>query len=497
MTFSPKANLTYFKQIPTLDNLNGTFEDGKLTRAWALRLKITDEQKEQLIAKAKADGVTNQLPKQAGSLDTLSNRIDALTSRVMKGLVSHGWNAELIRPNPTASGGSIKPEQIRVTQEQLKFPGTNKTLPARVTVLFEKELKADNALSNAKKMGKVISYELGDSYLLHRKEEAVPAGAADVQTDSASNGLKDRILVIDAHGGVSMDTTKAGYKIPETMQLPQGITFTFGAPNGYLSNAFTPYGESEIGKYVNERPVFAMIKKVSKDLEIAAYRPSPKIQALMNAGGNLGHAANDARRIIGLIAGTNRASRVAESYMNKNNPIRNAPNVTSVEDGTTVPPIVRIRGGDTYVQVAFAAFNDKKVDIVTVRSAKDGWKSELVKELRELGILDQYCEIYDPSCRASNSEQPVWNPFKDNDSNGPEFKFVKRIKKGGEQREVVAVKDTDEDARALLAKYTRNTPQPDATSNVEPTLAPDLDLDQFIAGYGSPPKPKSLDIESD
>jgi hypothetical protein len=182
--------------------------------------------------------------------------------------------------------------------------------------------------------------------------------------------------------------------------------------------------------------------------------------------------------------------------MKKTNAVRNAPNTTSV-DGTTVPPIVRTRVGDTYDQVAFAALNNKKVDIVTIRSAKDGWKSDLVNELDKLGILHQYCEIYDPSCRTDGSKEPVWNPFKDNISDGPEFEFVKRINQGGEQREVVAVKDTDEDARALLAKYTRNTPQPDATSNVEPTLAPDLDLDQFIAGYGSPPKPKSLDIESD
>jgi hypothetical protein len=484
MTFVPKPNLTYFMQKPTLDHLNGTFktEEGK-KHAYAVRLNITNKQKEELIAKAKEDGVKNQMPTFTGNLNTIGNRVNAFKRR-FNGLTSHGWDAALSRPNPTASGGSIKPKQLQVTQEKIKFPGTENVVPARVTVLFETQLNDDSKLSDATEIGKVISYELEKSFLLHRKAEAGASGDAN-----AADEIKGRILMIDAHSGVPMEKSESGDLTPQTMPLTDGVMFTFAVPHEYISDAKTPHGTNQPGKYVSELPRFGSIQKIGKDQELATYSRSLKTE------GGLRSAATDAKSMMRMITGTSRPGHIAELHMEKYGGIREPSNAPA-GDGTPLHPILQMRGGGTYDQIAFAALNDKKVDIVTIRSGNRVAKSELVDVLDKLGILSQYDVIYDPSCRArldhSGPYKKMWNPFEDNSSNGPQFGYLKQTNQEG-QSEVVAVTDTDKDVQKWQEENGLGVQMQTAGRSGSTAF----DLDKFVAKFGRPPSIDKVTIPDD
>jgi hypothetical protein len=461
MAFRPNANLRFFKHTPTLDDLNGTFRaDKKTHRAWAMRLKMGDRQKEALIEQAKQDGIKYEAPTFTGSLNTIRDRANALKQR-MRGRVSHGWNARLHRPNPTRSGGTIEPEQLYVTQEKINFPGTKKDLPARVIVLFETELKTDKTLSDAKEIGKVISYELDNTFMLHRKEEAARTADEGSEANPASDPNKGRVLVITAHGEEPRERNKAGGE-PKSMPLPDDMTLSYGVPSGYNSIVSRKgVQKSEIVMLAKEWPGFAAIRKIDKNSELAVFPRTEKFHDLLAPASDLAKSAADAKTLFRLAAGTGRAGHVADTLVAKFDRIRNAPDLPSKTGTRTLPPIVHTRGGDTYDQVAFAAWNEDKVDILTIRAGKKPKKSDLMKTLDKLGIRSQYDDIYDPSCRPplprDAGKPPRWDPLNDN-MEFDELIFLKRTAKPGAEPEIVEIDQYDKDVRAWIEESRRNRP---------------------------------------
>jgi hypothetical protein len=464
MTFTPPANLTFIKQFPTLNELNGTFKDATGTQCmWALRLNVDDERKKQLIEQAKKDGIVDRLPTFSGDLNAISNRVHAVTQR-MRGLVPHGWSATLVRSDPNTSGGTIEPKQLYVSQERIKIPGTEKALPARVTVLFETELNADKTLSKPKEAGTVISYELDDTLMLHRKMEVIQDGAG-VSPDAAANQNKGRLLFISAH---AVEPTEPNGE-SRTMPLPDDITFSYAVPSGYFSGGTTPVGESEFAKLAKDFPRFAAIKKTGKDSELAAFPHTDKLNALLNNGGGLSNAAYDAKGLFTLAAGTPRAGHVADSLLKKFGQVRNAPDLPATNSRPAIPSIVHTRSCETYDQVAFGALNDKKVDILTIRAGKKLHKGELVDTLKKHCIYSQYNEIYDPSCRTpptASSMPPRWIALEDNVPIDRELGFLKRTGSSGGTAKITVVDDSDKDARDLKEQFdTLRQGQSEATAN--------------------------------
>jgi hypothetical protein len=461
MTFIPKANLAYFGQTPTLDNPNGTFKaDGK-THAYTLRLKTNREQSRKLVEQAKLDGITNQLPTAPRDLNTFKDRLNAIRQR-MAGLVPHGWIPSLNRPNPTASGGSIEPRQAYVTREKVAFPGTTKVLNARVTELFETELQEGNTLSEAKKIGTVVSYELGDTFMLHRKKDAEAHGDNDGQPDTASDANTGRILVISAHGADPTEETEGGNRKTRRTRLPDDIAFSYGVPHGFDSGSSRAGRlESEFHALAKDQPPFAGITKIGKNVELAVLPRTVRLDEFMNAEGGLGNAEAAAKRLFRLAAGTSKGGRVADNLMTKFDGVRHG---EQLKGG--IPPLVYTRAGDTYSQLSFEALNDNKVDILTIRAGKRPHKSDLVRILDEVGIRSQYMNIYDPSCRVAlphepGKETPLWDPALDNiayDENQPVM--LKRTKKPGSGTEVKVVDTNDEDFRKWAAQKYTATSQP-------------------------------------
>jgi hypothetical protein len=294
MAFTPKIALTHIRETPTLEQLNGTF-GASLTkqRAWAIRLKMGDDQRRALAFQAKRDGIADESPT-AGKLDGLRNRISLVTQRGLR-RVPHGWSTRLNRPNPTVSGGVIIPRQLHVTQERIAFPGTEKKLDARVTVLYETELGEDNkTLSNAEKIGKVVAYELGDKFILWRKMEAQPEGGESPPPDPAFDSNQGRTLIINAHGSKPSRQLK---KVHPLIPLPNDMALSYGVPNGYKTGTSLYEWESEIGMLAEKRPCFASVRKLDESVEEARINPGNRLVAPLRSSGRVFGMPKQARTL--------------------------------------------------------------------------------------------------------------------------------------------------------------------------------------------------------
>ncbi|HEY0843913.1 MAG TPA: hypothetical protein VGE12_00995 [Noviherbaspirillum sp.] len=326
-------------------------------------------------------------------------------------------------------------ERQQVSLERLQFPGTKTVMDAHVCEMYivqgrppskrdaivrffsmsgksaggPQAAAAGVLLEKPVHVGTVAAFRLGENYHLYRQLEEKPGIFSKVKHalngQENARGAPKRKLIFEGHGSEQLYDGERKPGVPHTLDLPEGLEISHGCPSGKIltnsNDKLNPLARINVAYERDQWPVYCT-QSVSGSKHTIRFPGKDITPQVVHSDDARVTGVDLFRQAAGVDPATGHGKIKNQLFSS----------LQDIRDELAVPLAdmrqesnLKQRGDTTPDGLAFAAMHmtDRPhVDILTVRPGKSGHLQDILVQLENAGILDQYDEICVQACRSDS-----------------------------------------------------------------------------------------------